>query len=217
MNFWLLSTTLNFSFLIEYERQDYAERLLVLACLFLLPYLGIALVGVLEACKKTSPYLAMSFLVFLSLWMTANVYGAYPRHDNYARSAGFNVSATDFIAVRDIAQDAGSSDYIVLANQSVSAAALHEFGFKTYYNGDLFYYPIPTGGPLYEKYLAMAEGTPSRATMISAMELAGVDRAYFVVNAYWWDADAIIEQTKAVANDWFAVGDGDVTIFVFER
>ena len=48
----------------------------------------------------------------------------------------------------------GVSPYIVLANQSVSAAALLRFGFHTYY-GAQFYYAIPTGAPLYQSYLDM--------------------------------------------------------------
>ncbi|MFA6131260.1 MAG: hypothetical protein WC730_03300 [Patescibacteria group bacterium] len=217
LNYWFLSTTLEFSFLIEYERQDYALRLLTLTSIFLLPLAGLAIARIDEKLTIHSKTLRSSFLFLLALCLSAQVYGAYPRDDNYARSSGFNVTQDDFNAVWSIEANAEERPYIVLANQSVSAAALHEFGFTTYYHGDIFYYPIPTGGELYQYFLTMSEETPSRETMISAMDLAGVDRAYFVVNEYWWDAEAIIEQTKQLTQNWFAVGDGAVTIFVFER
>ena len=49
---------------------------------------------------------------------------------------------------------------------------MEAYGFKTYYHDDVFYYPIPTGGPLYEKFLTMVNDAPTRATIIEAMDIA---------------------------------------------
>lgn len=217
INYWLLSTTLEFRFLIEYERQNYALRLLTLTAIFLIPHVGIAISGITDFLKSRPRALLAGWLVLITLLATANVYGAYPRHDNYAKSAGFNVSETDFDAVYAIEADAETDEFVVLANQAVSAAALEAFGFKKYYNDDIFYYPIPTGGELYQIYLEMADEAPTRERSIQAMDLAGVDTAYFAVNDYWWRSDVIIERAKQEADEWFSVGEGAVTVFKFER
>jgi len=47
------------------------------------------------------------------------------------------------------------------------------------------------------------------------LDTADVDLAFFVVNNYWWQSEKIIENTKNISDDWFAVG--DVTIFKFIR
>lgn len=107
--------------------------------------------------------------------------------------------------------------YIVLANQAVSAAALKTYGFETYFNGDVFYYPIPTGGAMYELYLKMVNLGPTHQRAVEAMDLAGVDTAYFVVNDYWFLADKIIENAKREADDWVVIDNGATTVFEFQR
>ena len=213
-NFILMSLTLEFDFLIEYERADYAVRLLTLTMVFLLPHVAFVIHFIDDRIKSESPGMRVAFAGLIALVITANIYGAYPRHDNYARSSGFNVSQNDFDAVRAINGISEDRDFIVLANQAVSAAAVETFGFKKYYHNDLFYYPIPTGGIMYEYFLAMNEA-PSRDTIEQALNTAGVDLAFFVVNDYWWQSEKIIENTKNIADGWFAVG--DVTIFKFVR
>lgn len=217
VNYWILTTTLEFEFLIEYERSNYADRLLVMSMLFALPHAAFALTGIHQTLKEKPRVLELGFLVLLAAAMTANIYGAYPRHDNYARSAGFNVSQTDFNAVHEINRLGSDDDYIVLANQAVSAAALESFGFKKYYQDDIFYYPIPTGGELYHQYLEMTNKAPTRERAEAAMDIAGVNQAFFVVNDYWWQAEQIVEYAKNEANDWFALDDGAITVFYFER
>ena len=221
-NFIALSILFDFDFLISYERTDYAVRALTLTQLFLMPCVIIAIAYVDEYLTQKPRALRMTLYAFLALVGMANVYGAYPRHDNYARSAGFNVSTADFDAVSAITQDAGDENYIVLANQATSAAAVEAYGFKTYYHDDVFYYPIPTGGPLYEKFLTMVNDAPTRATIIEAMDIASsidtpVDLAYFAVSNYWWKSEIIIENAKREADDWFAVDGGAVTVFIFRR
>jgi hypothetical protein len=217
VNFMIVSLGFDFAFLIAYERLDFALRLLTLTTIFLLPYVAV-LFG--QASKKllTAPAgLRLGFVGMLAIIFMSNVYGAYPRHDNYARSSGFNVGPADIDSVRAIEDRANTQDYLVLSDQALAAAAVQELGFKTYYQDDIFFYPIPTGGPLYQHFLTMVEDTPSRETVLAAMDLARVDLAYFAVHDYWWQAPAIIENTKALADDWFAIGEGAVTIFEFRR
>ncbi|MEK7183201.1 MAG: hypothetical protein AAB776_01060 [Patescibacteria group bacterium] len=217
MNFIILSLSFDFTFLIAYERLDFALRLLTLTTLFLLPYVAV-LFSLIWAKLQTAPVgLRVGLVVLLSIFFVSNVYAAYPRHDNYARSSGFNVGPADFEAVTAIEQSAAGQDYIVLSNQALASAAIQELGFKQYYHDDIFFYPIPTGGPLYQHFLTMVEERPSTDTITAAMDLAGVDLAFFAVHDYWWQAPQIIENTKTLADDWFAVSDNAVTIFIFTR
>ena len=217
ISYLILTLTLQFEFLIEYERTNYADRLLTMAVIFLIPYVGIALCELWARLTTKPQALQLSFILLLSLMATALVYGAYPRHDNYARSAGFNVSQADVDAIYAIENYAKDTPYIVLANQATSSAALEAFGFAHYYHDDIFYYPIPTGGELYNLYLEMTDNEPTAEVMNEAMDLAGVKLGFFAINNYWWDSERIIEHAKNQSIDWFALGDGAVTVFVFER
>ncbi len=219
INYLILTLTLQFDFLIEYERTNYAQRLITISLLFLVPHMGYAIDGVFDILSQRARALRLGWTILLAMMVSAGVYGAFPRHDNYARSAGFNVSTTDFDAAAAINDLGDDQEYIVLANQAVSAAALELYGFKRYYHDDIFYYPIPTGGELYSHYLEMADEEPTRAAMEEAMDLAGVDLGFFVLNDYWWDADRIREAGKQQADSWFGIGDGEneITVFIFTR
>jgi len=89
--------------------------------------------------------------------------------------------------------------------------------FAKYFENDLFYYPIPTGGPLYQIYLDMVNIGPTRERAAAAMDLAGVDTTYFVVNDYWWMAEKVIENAKREADEWIALDNGATTIFTYKR
>lgn len=217
ISYLILTLTLQFEFLIEYERTNYADRLLTMAVLFLVPYVGIALSEIWLRLSSRPKSLQIGFVILISIMATSIVYGAYPRYDNYARSAGFNIGQADVDAVYAINDYANNTPYIVLANQATSSAALEAFGFAHYYHEDIFYYPIPTGGELYNLYLEMTDNEPTAEVMNQAMDLAGVELGFFVVNEYWWDSERIIEHAKNEAIDWFALGEGSVTVFIFER
>ncbi len=215
-SFIIVSLGMQFSYLISYERQDFALRLLFLATLFALPHADDAFSRIAETFAHRSRVHATTLGVLLFIVNSATIYSLYPRHDGYARSAAFNVSQSDIDTVYAIHnRETDGADYIVLSNQATASAALQEFGFRKYYHNDIFYYPIPTGGALYQSYLSMVDVAPLKSTMQSAMELAGVSKSYFVVSAYWWKSSTIIEQTKQQTDEWFAVDGGKTTIFVF--
>lgn len=170
------------------------------------------------------------FIIFFSLWITASLYLTYPRFDNYTANAGYNVSESDLKAVEFIEKNA-KTDYIVLANQNTSAAALLKYGFKKYYSScrentkshedekicdnNIFYYPIPTSSPLYEFYLDMVNKKPSRETMEKAMHITGVKEGYFVINNYWWQAKEIVIRAKPQADEWKEIDNGKIWVFKY--
>ncbi len=212
----VLAMTVDFSALIAYERGDYPLRLLVCAAIFTLPFVLRSLSDMYDKISKQPLARRLGLFIFLSLLATASLYLSYPRLDHYFNSRGYATSTADLFAVQWIEKNAAREDYVVLANQQVSAAALRHAGFKKYFPGDIFYYPIPTGGPLYALYLDMIK-TPSRETMLKAMDLTGVDRAYFVVDSYWWAADKIIDESSVIADSSQVISNGQVVVFEFRR
>jgi len=227
VNFILLSTAITFSFLIDYERQDYAGRLIPLAIFFLIPLFILGLGRAAQRLHAAPVVLRVSAVVLLAALATSAFYLTYPRRDSYETSHGFNVSQADINSVHAIETDAAGASHIVLANQSVSAAAIHEIGF-THYFGAFFFYPIPTGGELYDLFLSM-NVAPARQTTIDAATLMNdacavdpacdekpVEIVYYVVNDYWWQADRLVETGKQTADRWFAIDDGKVYVFRYD-
>ena len=112
--------------------------------------------------------------------------------------------------------------YIVLADQAVSAAALRELGFKQYFRSNdksiaeqIFFYPIPTGGALYQYYLKMVYESPSRQIAEEAAKLAGVDKVYLVINDYWFDSASLIAKAKQTADSWRSINNGKNYVFAY--
>ncbi|MFA5155005.1 MAG: hypothetical protein WC453_01080 [Patescibacteria group bacterium] len=213
---YLLSRQINFNDLIDYEQAAYADRLPIIVMIFCLPLLaeaGRALIGRI----LTRPRLERAWWLACGLiLLLASLYLSYPRFDKYWNSRGYSTSANDLAAVRSIA-DRATGPYVVLANQQVSAAALQEFGFDHYYEsaaGPLYFYPIPTGGPLYQYYLDMVYKNPVPANLDGACRLAGVPAVYLIVNKYWHQSGRIINEAKLQADSWWDIN-GAVYIFAY--
>ncbi|MFA6131745.1 MAG: hypothetical protein WC702_01590 [Patescibacteria group bacterium] len=215
INFLVIKSAIDFSFLIDYERGNYADRLVPLAIFCLVPFLIILAGRTLTTLREKPFVLQAGAVIFLAALITSAFYLNYPRQDAYETSHGYNVSRADVSATMDIDRDAAGIEYAVLANQSAAAAAIREFGFAHYY-GEQFYYPIPTGGTLYQLFLKMNEA-PTKTTALAAMDLLGIERIYYLVSDYWWQADRLRETAKTNADDWWSVENGKVTIFEYNR
>lgn len=210
----LIALSIDFSYLPDSEQGGYAGRLLVIALLIAAPAAALEIAKLVK--RSADRPLRLVFAVMaVAFFFTSGVYLAYPRADAYTISKGWNTSETDLAAVTAVRDDAGNEPYIVLAAQPVSAAALSKFGFFKYYDtpeGQIFAYPVPTGGPLYQFFLKMIYSEPSAEYMKQAMTLAGVKRGYFIVNSYWTGADHIIARAKQTSESWFGINNAD---FVF--
>ncbi|OGL66343.1 hypothetical protein A2856_01440 [Candidatus Uhrbacteria bacterium RIFCSPHIGHO2_01_FULL_63_20] len=226
INYLLLSTAVDFSFLIDYERQNYAQRLVPLIAFFLAPPLLVALAAVCTR-VRVSPIGIRVFAVLLAAAIaTAALYSTYPRHDAFVVGHGINVSQGDIHAAYEIERASDGRPYVTLANQSVSAAAIRTLGFQDRYWGETFFYPVPTGSDLYQVFLDMNDA-PAKETALRALDVvsasceAGCMRelptsVFFVVNDYWWQSDRIVEQAKGTADDWFAVDGGALIVFRYD-
>ncbi|MFO0765088.1 MAG: hypothetical protein U0487_03540 [Patescibacteria group bacterium] len=200
-------------FLIAYERANYADRLFTIGLILLaLP----AAKGLYQTLKKPRPpLLQAALIVLLVLWQSAHAYAAFPRQDAGEISHGWSVGRADTEAVKWIDQDAGKTDYAVLANQSMSAAAVESLGFKRY-AGDVFFYPIPTGGDLYQLFLRVSSADPSLDQIKEAAKLAKAKSVYVAIHRYWWDAERVREQLKTLANNEQSFNDGEITVYRFD-
>lgn len=202
-----------------YESHAYATRLLVLSLWCLTPFLILALLWVYRLPLLQQPLTAILVLFALTWASTSMLYASYPRQNQFERSRQFSTSAADFQAVQHI--DAQTkSDYVVLANQSVSAAAIASFGFRTYFppasgGAPVFYYPVPTSSPLYNIYLRMVNERPTRATAELAHNLTGANTIYFVLNDYWDNAEQIKARARMEADESADIAGGAITVFTY--
>lgn len=226
VNFLLLSA-FTFTFLIDYERQNYADRLIPLMRFALAPLLMLGLGALFSRLKRLPRPLSVFTITLLAACAVANLYVTYPRADAYETSHGFNTSQADFDAVQAIETMAERKPYVVLADQSVSAAGLTVIGFRYY--GDQFAYPIPTGGNLYAYFLQMNDH-PTRETALKALDEVQTDclarggceqhnlnSVFFVVDSYWWQSARITEEAKQSADAWKQIDGGSATVFRYQR
>ena len=217
---FLMRAAGDFAFLIDYERGNYADRLFLVGLLLVLPA---ATVGAARWLAKleTAPALSATVaLIGLVAWHGAQAHAALPRHDAAAASYGWSVGRGDVEAVRWIDSDAQGAAYTVLANQSVSAAAVRELGFKRYHPSTgsgqaLFYYPIPTGGELYQYFLEAVGREQALEPIREAGQRTAASVVYVVVNDYWWDAERVAEELSTLADKETTTSDGRVRIFRF--
>lgn len=214
----LLSYRLSFNDLINYEQSGYANRILIIIAIFSLPLIINLLRRIIELIRRQNILTKSAWIIAGLTLLLISVYLSYPRFDKYWNSRGYSTSGSDRQAVELVNQMAADA-YIVLANQQVSAAALSTFGFNHYYqtpSGLLYFYPIPTGGPLYQYYLEMVYKNPDRQTMLQALDLAGVNEGYLIINKYWYQSGRIINTAKLSANHWRNISD-EVYIFQYQR
>jgi len=217
---FLLSSQISFNELIVYEQAGYSKRILTIIVIFFLPFIALSLGSLIKRIVLTKSIgNQIIWLIVGIVFSLSSLYCAYPRFDKYFNSRGYSTSNFDLEAVQKIDNQA-TGDYIVLANQQVSAGALHLLGFNHYFKTDtedIYFYPIPTGGTLYQYYLDMVYKEPSRETMLKAMDLANTNEAYFVINKYWNESGKIIAAAKINADNWEIIGDKEVFIFQYKR
>ncbi|MEK7203210.1 MAG: hypothetical protein AAB653_02735, partial [Patescibacteria group bacterium] len=218
VNYLGLQALFNFSYLIDYERYNYPARILEISFYFLLPLILYAFFQLFKKMYSRTMIVKIAGLIFVSLVATGSLYISYPRTDDYHLDRGYNITQADINAVRYI-NDTERDDYIVLANQMTSVAAIKEFGFLKYFPAadgsgkKYFYYPIPTGDPLYQFYLDMVYKKPTRELAAGAGKLVGVNTIYLILDNYWWEFDKLVEEAKQEADAWQAIDQGKAYVF----
>ncbi|MBP9760901.1 MAG: hypothetical protein KBD15_01510 [Candidatus Magasanikbacteria bacterium] len=206
--------------IISYERGNYAHRLLLLALIFLLPFVYHAYTHL--AAKATTNKRRMLIAIFGSGLMLVSWYFTYPTRDPVSLYTGYSVRDADIEAIEFIHERNNfEPNYIVLSNQVIGAAALQTLGFLPYHRladgSEHYLYSIPTGGILYEYFRKMIYEYPKREWMEQAMDVAGVDTAYFIHTNYWAPAGIIRDAAKKEADTWWDIGEGRVWVYEYTR
>lgn len=211
------------------EQGDYPLRLLKTGILFLLPWAIFCLVDytrkiwnyILDRREQTSvKFLALLLLGTVSFILTISFYLSYPQWNQKVKFPGYNVSASDLKTVEWIHADNQDYNYAVLTNPITAAAALEEYSFAKYFKtsqGEISYYSIPTGGPLFSLYTNMWTHGQKRETMIQAMDVTGANKAYFIIPSYWTKFDSIVAGAKKSADRWEMIDGGKIYVFVYNR
>ncbi|HOZ53466.1 MAG TPA: hypothetical protein PK142_02190 [bacterium] len=212
---YFVSLFIDFPFLSQIDKSSYANRILIISFLFLIPIFYEIFICLMKKIKEEKIFFRIIILIFLSGLLLSSLYLNYPRKDNYFNSRSFSVSRDDFAAVKFIEEHKENDNYIVLANQQVGASAIKEYGFKRYY-GPWFYYSVQTGGLPYDYYLKMIEN-PNKDLMIDLMKELGTDGAYLVINDYWWGFDRIIQELKIISDEAYDINNGKLKIFYFKK
>ena len=219
INYLLAKMFLSFNLQIDYQKFDYINRIIYLIALTILPIFLTSFYFIFkDTIKKDKNIFQKIWVVVVTVViLSTSIYFAYPTYDRHSNSKSINVTKSDIATVNQIDQHAGDKPYIVLSNQMVGVAAISEFGFANYYNNN-FYYSMPLGvDNIYQKYLNMIEQKASREEALDAMDKAGVDLLYFVVNNYWHSAKQAINQASQTADEKILIDKGISTIFIYQR
>lgn len=211
----LLTSSFTVQSVIAYEQADYVKRIGIAGWLLLIPMLLLGHTQLMQRVRSLASPIAISFICVLVAIGCGRVYRAYPYHDASRIEHGWNVSRDDMEAVRWIDANADGETYTVLANQAVSAAAIEAYGFARYTPENVFYYPIPTGGALYEVFLRAASLQATAQDIRDAAHLGASRRVYVVVNNYWWDASSVQTLLETHADEVHETSHGAERIYVF--
>ena len=215
MNYLLVNNYLNFD-LIDYEKEDYANRIFNDSFFIFWPffiYIFSIFVAKLFAVSKLKK---MLILIVLTILASINLYTHYRAYDPYNMPSGRGVSLAGLEAVHYIYNDAqynNIDDYIVLSDQMVAILALKEYGYYKQYNG-IYYYSIPTSGPLYNYFLNIIEKNKPHQAIIDAAKLAKVNTVYFTLIDYWNDYDEIIAKIKKSCTSFQTMQVDDQRVFI---
>ncbi|OGF31474.1 hypothetical protein A2300_01065 [Candidatus Falkowbacteria bacterium RIFOXYB2_FULL_35_7] len=215
LSFIIIATFFDLNFGTTSNIKDFQLRILELSLYFLFPFVFYFFNHLVSNFKST---FEQSFVILLiPLICLLSLYFSYPLDDNYRNDKAFNLSQTDISTVNFINNNS-SDNYIVLANQMVGAAAIKQFGFSHYYNNE-FYYSLPNGrdNQLDKFFNQMVFDFPSKQTAIEAMNYAGTDQLYLVLNNYWTNFPTLVEQAKSQADKNWSIDNGKNHIFLYKK
>jgi len=212
INYLIVITYIKFPFL-----STFSERIFNLSFYFLLPFFVIGIILFLKTLFDYRHILKIFLLIFLVIFLTISFYLSYPRVDKYENFHGYSISESHLKIVHYIENNFSHSDYIVLADQSLGATLIKEYGFKKYYENE-FYYSLPTNikDNIYTDFLEMTkEETDKKKAALSAAEKTKVNMVFVVLNDYWGFTDKLIDEHKELASNWVEIDEGKAFIFQY--
>lgn len=212
INYLIVITYIKFPFL-----TTFSERIFNLSFYFLLPFFVIGIILFLKTLFDYKHIFKIFLIFFLVIFLTISFYLSYPRVDKYENFHGYSISESHLKIVNYIEKNFSHSDYVVLADQSLGATVIKEYGFKKYYN-DEFYYSLPTNikDNIYTDFLDMTkeEEDKEKAALNAALK-TDVNMIFVVLNDYWGLTDKLIDEHKELASNWVEVDEGKAFIFQY--
>ena len=212
INYLIVITYIKFPFL-----TTFSERIFNLSFYFLLPFFMIGVILFLKTLFNSRHIFKVVLPIFLAIFLSISFYLSYPRVDAYENFHGYSISESHLKIVNYIEKNFSHSDYIVLADQSLGASVIKEYGFKKYYNNE-FYYSLPTKikDNIYTDFLDMTkEEKDKKRAALSAAQKTNVQMVFVVLNDYWGFTDKLIDEHKELAANWVEVDEEKAFIFQY--
>lgn len=195
----------------------FSERIFALSFYFLLPFFMIGFASIISTILPHKNILKIFVIVFFSGIVVVSMYLSYPRSDKYENFKGYSVSDTHYKTVDYIEKTFTDTNYLVLADQSLGASLISNYGFKKYF-GNEFYYSLPTNikDNIYEDFIDMTkEESDKLKTAYQAANKTGANIIIFVLNDYWDYTDKLLDEHKKLSNMWAEIDGGGAHVFEY--
>ena len=209
----LLHAFVNFNIIPANEELIFPQRFLALGAMFLFPLFAETLLRFLKKFQKSFES-KIFFSIFISVFCVSAIYFAYPRIDSEDKSKGYSVSAATIEAV-DTIHNRASGDYIVLANQTATAAEVWRRGFSRYHQKE-FFYSSPSGAPrLNASFIRAMQGQENKEFFENLKREFKVDHVYLMIHDYWKNSNKIIEMVRALTDQEINIQNEKIKIFEY--
>lgn len=195
----------------------FSERIFALSFYFLLPFFMIGFASIISTILPHKNILKIFVIVFFSGIVVVSMYLSYPRSDKYENFKGYSVSDTHYKTVDYIEKTFTDTNYLVLADQSLGASLISNYGFKKYF-GNEFYYSLPTNikDNIYQDFIDMTkEESDKLKTAYQAANKTGANIIIFVLNDYWDYTDKLLDEHKKLSNMWAEIDGGGAHVFEY--
>lgn len=179
--------------IIAHEQFEFPLRLLHVAPLLLLPDVALFLDRFLAGQTKQKYLIAVWSALAIGAIATSQWFASYPQQNEISPRYAPSVSEHEYAALTWIEEQRDEKPFVALSHQMLAAAALQQHGFDqtiTTCHGTHLSYAIPTGGVLYQDFLAVARSTKLEETLKRVKTCYG-DASLFIVLPRYWDQQGV--------------------------
>jgi hypothetical protein len=179
--------------IIAHEQFEFPLRLLHVAPFLLLPDVALFLERLLPGKTKQKYIIAVGSALAIGVIAASQWFGSYPQQNEISPRYAPSVSEYEYAALAWIEEQRDGKPFVVLSHQMLAAAALQQKGFDqtiTTCYGTHLSYAIPTGGALYQDFLAVTRSTQLEETLKRVKACYG-DASLFIVLPRYWDQHGV--------------------------
>ncbi len=185
--------------IIAHEQFEFPLRLLHVAPLLLLPDVAFFLDRHLAGQAKRNYFIAVGSACVIGMIAASQWFASYPQQNEISPRYAPSVSEHEYAALAWVEEQRDGKPFVVLSHQMLAAAALQQHGFDqtiTTCHGTHLSYAIPTGGALYQDFLAVTRSTQLEETLKRVKTCYG-DASLFIVLPRYWDQQGIRDAALA--------------------